>query len=389
MPEGSRWNQLSTRADSVHSHSGFFVPLDPVAYLNRMKMFRVEDIDKMGDEALRYTLINMLSLFEIRNTDHCNQRCYYCYSHRGRTPGFELAHITYDTHKRLEDALIAMKDDKGTPLAIRYCGGGDPLCHPRTVPSIKKFEVAGIYTFLITNGMALDKEQIDILANYSTMVRFSVDATSAESYARIHGTNEETFKKVMANFEGIARKRDSNGRRGKMYLRSTFLINRYNFQEVLYFCKMMKDIGADSVRIRPLPGEPEFTVPEIDDINTQIGQARALSDNSFHVDATNYKVARPAFDFYESDETNCWSVFTKTFLQPNGDLALCISNKNVSIGNIYNSDIRKIWGGKKHIEIIRGREWEKCLSCSESEFNKSVEFLYQHQSEEIFKTRRN
>jgi MoaA/NifB/PqqE/SkfB family radical SAM enzyme len=388
LSEVGRWNQLSTDKTQIYSQSGIFFPLDPAIYLKKIKNFKINEISYLTDAELKTQLQNMLISFEIRNTDYCNQKCYFCSSEREKKPGFTQHHIKTDMHIQLEDKLIEMKKINGAPLSVRYCGGGDPLCHPRTVPSIIKFETAGINTNLITNGFGLNEEQIEMLAKYSSMTRFSIDGCSAESYSKIHGMNSDAFTKVMSNFGKIAKLRDMNKRKDQMFLGATFLISHYNFHEIEPFCKTVKDYGANLVWIKALSNESEFDQNELSQINTQIDSANRLSDDHFYVSATRYKVARAFSNLYENDGKTCWSALTKAFLQPNGNIALCLSHKDISIGNIYETDVREIWGGQKHIEIIRAKDWEKCLNCFEARFNKSTNFLYDNRDLDLFKTQR-
>lgn len=377
-----RWNQLATDSREVYSQSGIFFPLDPAEYLSKIKGIDPGSVNQLTDDELKRILTSSLLSFEIRNTDYCNQQCYFCSTQRERGEDGVRDQIAPSVHRELEDSLIALKKKYNTPVSIRFSGAGDPSVHERTVEAIARFERNGIHTNLISNGTHFSEKQLTELSKYSKMIRFSFDAATPETYAKTHRSKD--FDVVLHNFKRLSQLRKLFGRK-EMFLGATFLICPENYHEIEMFSKLIKAAGADLVWIKAINNKQLFSDKQLCEIDESINNATALSDNGFYVSATRYKVARSYENIYRANGRTCWSMFTKAFLQPNGDLAICLSHKDIILGNIATETVEEMWGGEKHRRLIREKVWEKCLGCFEARFNASVDFMYENREFEINK----
>lgn len=126
--------------------------------------------------------------------------------------------------------------------AIQYTGGGEPLVHPKIKDALRLTHEVGMEIALVSNGLALDEELIDILAT-STWVRISLDAFRRETYSLLRRVKQSCYDTVRTNIASLAKKKKH------MVLGVGFVINADNYQEVYDAARMCKDLGADNFRI--------------------------------------------------------------------------------------------------------------------------------------------
>lgn len=374
-----RWNALYTltNGDAVYSHSSLFLPASPEFFLDS----KIQ-IWKSGVDITREKLLKSLSSVEVRNTDFCNEDCYYCFNRKSTDLAYTRTSIPDELHRKMERDLLDLRTNYDCSFFIRYTGSGEPLIHKRTLPSLIAFEQAGIPTALITNGSTLTSITAAELGKYATFVRFSIDAANANTYASIRRCNKEMFYRTLEAIKTINRMR-------KTLIGVTFLICRQNFTQIVEFCVLMKRIGVKVIWLRSMNDPDEFSATELIRIDTDIRRVRALNDDHFHVFAVQFSIYRKVNTLhYRYDEKRCWSRFTKAVIQPNGDVIACLSHKDFVLGNIYDTLFSEIWGGKRHIAFVKSGNYLACSQCIESRFNNSLEFMYRHDGEEIVKAQR-
>ncbi|MDR0286701.1 MAG: SPASM domain-containing protein [Clostridiales bacterium] len=371
-----RWNTLFTqdKTDFVYTHSAVFLPGSPEFCRDRIS--HLVGLENM--ELTKEQLWQSFAGIEIRNTDYCQQNCYYCYNRRNMDVVHKRVSLPKETHIALEQDLIRMKVDFGLHFFVRYTGTGEPLCCDRTLPSLLSFEHMGIPTALVTNGALLSSGDTSLLRENASFVRFSVDASEAQSYADIRRCDEADFEQVLHNIAAVSG--------GQCYTGATFLTCRENFRQIFDFCKLMKSLGVRAVWIRSTDNCDPFSADEIALIHSDIDRALALTDESFIVTANQFKVYRDiALLHYKYDTARCWAGHTKAFVQPDGAVVICLSRPDYVIGNINQQNFTEIWGGEKHLHFLRDTDITACSQCIESRYNAAVDFLARNHDKTIFK----
>jgi MoaA/NifB/PqqE/SkfB family radical SAM enzyme len=362
-----RWNTLFTSDKTVitYTHSAIFLPGSPEFCKSRLAVWSRNWDGEFTKERLDQSFMGV----EIRNTDFCPQNCYYCYNRREMDVKYVRSSLPKELHVALENDLIKMKDKIKHPFFIRYTGTGEPLNHPRTLPSLMAFEEAGIPTALITNGELLSGKEAAELGRRGTYVRFSVDASDAKSYAAIRRCAVDTFEKVKNNMAAVAR--------GRCCVGATFLVCRENFRQVFNFTRLMKALGVNAVWIRSTDGCEYFSDDDMKQISADIDLALTLVDENFIVTANQFKIYREiSLLHYKYDTVRCWSGHTKAFIQPNGNVIICLSRPDYVIGNIQEQSFSQIWGGERHLRFLREADVTACSQCIESRYNSAADFLF-------------
>ena len=376
--EVNQWNTLVTadKKNVVYTHSSIFLPLSPGYYFKKMTIWTDCSQSRITKENLYRSLMSV----EIRSEDRCNMDCYYCYNRRSLDIDYKRTNIPEDVHIRLEEDLIAMRS-KTDAFSVRYTGAGEPLCHIRTIPSIMAFEKAGIPTCLITNGLEMTPEEAATLSSFSTFIRISMDAIENETYAKIRRCNSTALEKVIRNIEAMDKSR--------LLLGTTFLVCRENFRQIFRYCEAMKKLGVRIVWVRSIDDPDDFSEKEFKEITKQLEKIQELNDSGFIAISDQYSIYRKVSALhYRQNDDICWSSYSKAFIQPNGDVIICLSHEEFIIGNIKDDLFSEIWGGERHIQFIRENDFSKCSQCIESRYNHAIQFMISNHSENIVKVKR-
>ncbi len=116
-----------------------------------------------------------LPLVVLYLTDGCNSRCAMCDIWRAPRRNMAPEHI---------DALL----EAVPALGIRWVllSGGEALQHPDWASIAGRWRAAGVYTMLLTNGLAAHKFADDIAATVDELI-VSLDAATPQTYEAIRG----------------------------------------------------------------------------------------------------------------------------------------------------------------------------------------------------------
>ncbi len=87
-------------------------------------------------------------------------------------------------------------------------GFGEPLLHPALDDILGALRDAGVYGIALrTNGIALTDDAIEVLiAHHVDVVSVTLDATTPETYAKVHGS--DAFERIVGNIERLISARE-------------------------------------------------------------------------------------------------------------------------------------------------------------------------------------
>ena len=222
------------------------------------------------------------SVVELDPTSFCDLACPECISGAllNRT-GFsetELLNIGHD--------IISLG-----VRAVVLIGGGEPLVHPATPKLIRLLGEHGVAVGVTTNGTLIDR-CTDILAEFATWTRVSVDAASAQSYARFRPSRSgrNMFHTVIQNMRSLAHtKRGTLGYSYLLIVRHDVQgrISDHNFDEVLPAARLAKEIGCDYFELKPCYNMDHYLISfavELHQLVTgQLAKISAMEDDRFKI----------------------------------------------------------------------------------------------------------
>lgn len=298
---------------------------------------------------------------EIDPTNFCNHDCPFCiYSsmhksgHKERMPDRALFDI------------IAQAYELGT-RSILFIGGGEPMSHSKTVEAIVFANELGLSVGLVTNGTLIKPGDIDLLKNYATYVRISLDSGSAQTHNEMHRSKD--YDQVIANVKSLSTK----PRRSTIGI--SYFVSELNFHEVSKTTATIKSLGADYIQFKTYAGIG-ISSDWYQILLNEIEKSLALCDADFDV-----YVMDNIFDtntFQARTYSKChWQAF-KTIINADGNVYLCTQKRgkfDAVIGNVYHQTLKEIWQGDKRKEAIESMVLSECPYCVHHSQNKIIEFL--------------
>jgi GTP 3',8-cyclase len=294
---------------------------------------------------------------EVGPTNGCNHRCIFC----------ALDWMKHGVSYLKKDIMLSLLEDMSTKgvKSIMFAGEGEPFLHPDICLFINKAKKQGLDVSVTTNGVLFDKKKIEKCMSSLTWIRFSIDAGSAETYSKIHGTNKKDFKKLIENIKEAVKFKKKN--RLKTTIGVQFLLMPQNFREASTFTKLFKEIGVDNVQIKPYSQHPNSInrVP----VNF-IEVYDCLGDELKKQESNDFKVFFRRETMERIDKginyPECYGLPFFALIDSRGDIMPCnlfYNKKEFTYGNLYKDNFSKIWAGKKRQIVLNKLKKKGCKDC--------------------------
>ena len=277
---------------------------------------------------------------EISPAAHCNHRCLFCHynylGHQGKFPKGRMATLIDELSQNSVRSLV-------------FAGVGEPMIHPETVPMIAYAKDRGIDTAMSTNGVLIKPEHCDILVQNLSWIRFSCNAGTPESYARIHQTKADDFEKVLSNIRMIV---DAKRRlQSNITIGVQCIVLPENKDEVLAHAQAMKEIGVDYCVLKHFYTHQEnLYSPDMSFIDDAFLQglsqgAQALKSDTFTCIARSYETI-----MQERVYDKCYGLPFIVYIREDGEVYTCFSYQHdtkTSLGNILQQSFTQVWESKQ------------------------------------------
>ena len=325
----------------------------------------------------------------INVTDNCNLNCLMC---EAFSPLVERDNIGFRRQvlKKVElDNLIESINKLNIQL-VTFTGGGEPFLYPYLMEAIKKLVLSKKDITVVTNGTKIRDEYLETLIKLNVNLRFSILAASGETYTKVHpNQDQDTFRhlnNVLTKLKDLRKVYHS-----KSVISILFVIFKHNYREIPKMIKMGRDYDVDFVHFKStiyvqdemksllldsydlmdlekivnrLKKSKYNFITNIDSIYNDVKYSQNIFNNDCQL---NYRRNIPCFKGW----TFCWVL-------ANGDVHPCCNCATVSMGNINNDSLEKIWYSKKYVEFrkhtielkngfipIPGCKCETCIPDSE------------------------
>ena len=295
---------------------------------------------------------------EIDLTDgFCNNKCRHCFfsTNTKNKPIYLDKHIAKSVIRELHQHGV-----KG----IEFSGGGEPTTHPDFKEILLYAPDIGCSVGLITNGLLLDKIMDDI--DSLSFIRISLDASNSKTYEKIHGV--PYFEKVIDNISELTKHMNP------LKIGVGYLIVEDNISDIIEAAKVVKQLGCRFIQYRPA-SLPYDTNPQIwIKAHENIQKAMMYSDENFQIFDAGVKWKHINGDrCYQK----CYTSSLVAVIKANGDIPLCILNRNNEdkiIGNIHNGGFFKQWYSERHKEFLSQIDVQTCRKpCKHDSYNIAYE----------------
>jgi MoaA/NifB/PqqE/SkfB family radical SAM enzyme len=195
----------------------------------------------------RTVLLSRPYIFNIDLIGICNMAppCRMCFNWKdGKSPRYHKG-LTVEDIKRFGEHLQLAHE-------VINCGIGEPFLNRDLVPIVSLFHEWGKCFGFNSNGLALDRAMTERLVPYFEILSivFSLDAATAETYAKVRGRHFERVVENIANYCARRREIEPDGFASKTGI--VFMPMRCNRHETADFVRLGARLGVDVVELRAL-----------------------------------------------------------------------------------------------------------------------------------------
>jgi len=284
---------------------------------------------------------------EISPAGACNHRCTFC----------SVDYIGYVNRSIDSDVLmgaLTVMGEKGV-RSVMYAGEGEPLLHKDLSRIIKHSSDSGIDSSITTNAIALTEKFAYEALPYTSWIKASINAGTAESYGKIHQTNAKDFDRAFGNMERAARVREElELDHDEHTLGAQMVLLPENAPDAVAFAKRAKDSGLDYAVLKPYSQQTAGISRKYEGLT--YGDFMGLEDELKSLDTDSFQVIfrKKTMAELERDApsyTVCPSTpFMWGYIMASGDVFGCsayLDDDRFQYGNINDSSFQDIWEGER------------------------------------------
>ena len=286
---------------------------------------------------------------EVSPTSACNHRCVFC----------AVDYIGYNNTFLDIEVLRQRLPEMGRlgVKSIMYAGEGEPMLHKQINEIIALTKSSGIDVSLTTNASLMPKNFLTEALPHVSWIKVSLNAGTAETYAKIHRTQPKHFDNVIANLTAMAEARKAAGL--EVTLGAQILLLPENSGEIRQLAEICRDIGLDYLVVKPY-SQHSFSntrIYEALDYSGFVSMGKELED--LNTESFSLVFRANTMRKYGSGErySKCYSVpFLWAFIMADGTVSGCscyLLDKRFEYGNINQSSIEEIWHGDSRKESWR------------------------------------
>lgn len=296
-------------------------------------------------------------IVELDTTEACDMACPGCVSEEIMEAGRKFSSA------RLMELAKEFKvmDVKGVVLI----GGGEPLVHPRIGDFMSYLGKNDISIGITTNGSFIHRH-MNIIAEYSSWTRISMDAATNETFQALRPTKGggSKFDLIVDSMRKLAKIK--KGKLGYSFLIRTEVEDERvvcNIDEIYDAAVLAKDIGCDYFEVKPSYSYKNNSVHSLvkHDIK-KMNQAKKeierlenlVSDNFAIIKAITLDASLNGAEIDQpKDYKKCPSTELRTLITPSG-VYVCPywrGKDQYNIGSAINTPISELWKSKRRENV--------------------------------------
>ena len=294
---------------------------------------------------------------EIGPINLCNHKCSFCALDYLKSKGSAID----------KEVLISnLKDMAGFGVkAVMFGGEGEPFMYAALPEVIEKARSFGLDIATTTNGVLFTPDKFESVLKNISWIKFSIDAGTKEKYAKVHGTREEDFPKLIENIELAVKYKDEHGL--KCRIGCQLLLLNDNIDEAETLTKLLKGFGVDYLVLKPYSQHPDSINKQLFDIKKHdsflIDIAERYSSESFKVVYRKHS-AQEVDAKIEYDK--CFGLNFFALIDALGNILPCnifYEKEDYYYGNINEKSFSEIWKGDQRKKVIEKLYKQGCEDC--------------------------
>lgn len=288
-------------------------------------------------------------------TQKCQMACVFCYADLQQNPSEPVPWEIYENF--LDDCVtIGHKPGEGVK-AISLVSDGESTLNKDFYRFIQKAKANGIDVASGTNGEALKFEQMPMLVDNLTYLRFNLNAALPKENARIMGTSENAFHRVIRNVKEVVRLKKERGANCTIGLQMVLMPSYGN--QIVPLAKFGATLGVDYLVIKHCSDDEAgrlgvdyswYVKPETIAL---LEEAEAHSTDTYSVQVKWSKMRTGRDRTY----SKCYGTALHLQMSGTGLVAPCGSffherYKRHHIGDIKETRFRDIWESQAYRDVI-------------------------------------
>lgn len=202
---------------------------------------RVAQFLQAGEDWERFRSVYPIYV-EIAPVGACNHRCTFC----------AVDYIGYQPVRLSIDVVRRALADMGRlgVKSVMFAGEGEPMLHKEIDEMVVAAAAAGIDTSMTTNATVVSDAFVERALPLMSWIKVSINAGSAETYAKVHRTKPRDFDQVVANLKRLATARAAG--KTRCTLGAQILLLPENAHEIVTLARLCRDeIGLDYLVVKP------------------------------------------------------------------------------------------------------------------------------------------
>lgn len=282
---------------------------------------------------------------EIGPTNRCNHHCIFC--------ALDWIEKKYqDIDPSVMNRAFKEMGACGVK-SVMFAGEGEPFLHPHLSEFIINAKMAGLDVALATNGVLFTEEKIKQCLPHLSWLRYSLDAGTADTHYKIHRGGKTDFEKIIKNIRKAVEIKKQNNY--PVVIGVQLLIITENFDDIIPFIKLMKEIGVDNIQLKPYSQHPlsknrySVDLSRMDQLEDEI---KKYNDDSFQV-IFRRKSAHRVVE--EKPYNECYGLPFYALIEADGNIIPCNlhhTHQDFSYGNLCKETFSEIWQGKTRQDVI-------------------------------------
>lgn len=295
---------------------------------------------------------------EIGPINSCNHRCAFCALDYLKSKGKIIS----------KDALISNLKNMAEfgVKSIMFGGEGEPFMHPNLPEAIEKAKEFGLDIAITTNGVLFTENKIKTTLKHLSWIKFSIDAGTKETHAKIHGCSEKDFPQLIENIKFACNYRREQNLTCKIGCQ--ILLIPDNINEVEELILKVKELGVDYLVLKPYSPHPQSINKFVLDIDKYDPILQELS-NKYSGDCFQVVYRKKSAQEVEKgiiDYDVCHGLNFFTLIDAQGNVIPCnifYEKEDYCYGNINKNNFKEIWLSEKRQEVLRKLYKQGCSKC--------------------------
>jgi TDP-4-amino-4,6-dideoxy-D-glucose deaminase len=249
------------------SHSDF------IEYAMKKLLRYGNRLERIFDKQVVYPVV-----VEWHPGEACDSNCIFCYS-RGLNYKDRAQGRTPLSIQRSKELLREFAENDVREFWVS--GGKEPLTNPITADVIQYAADLGLDVRLYTNGIRMNRYVQERISG-CRQIRISLNAATPETYQQVQGINGENFNRVVQNIGDLVRLKKERG--ALVNIGMSFVLNPYNYKEIVKIADLASSLGVDflAIRAEQIGTIRKFSHEEIEEILRFFDTLRINKDSGLY-----------------------------------------------------------------------------------------------------------